>query len=452
MTALTFALRAARPVWDVPVGRWRQYASMRPHANQLAVWTAVRLWAILAGLELLPYPSGHALFDDVDLYDQWAHQILQGNFPIYDVKWQYPPLAALVFVASYLLSPHRIGFVLVALAADYGILRLLLRKARTSGTRLPVYVWIATPLIMGPIVLGRYDVFPTLFAVAGLVTAGGWASGAFLAIGGMLKVWPALGLLAVKRGSHLKTALTFGTTAIVSLYLVLLWWPEGLSFLHNEKHRGIQVESVAALPFMLWNAGPGHIRSDYQWGSLELLDVNSALIGLALTGTLAVLLGILAVWHLQGRLERIPAADIMLTVVLTAMVTSRVLSPQYNLWVMGIVAVCGFRPQPQYLRILVTICLSAFAAQLLFPIMYSSFRFGGLLATAVHAARIYWLVLATVLCWRGIVTRLITPSRPTWRLSHATTDEPIPTATVNSAYTVDQPQAVIEPIGPRHGG
>lgn len=425
--------------------RWRAYTARRPFARDYIVWASVRAWALLAGLQLFPYPSGHALFDDVDLYDRWAHQILQGHFPIYDVKWQYPPLAAAVFVAGYVLSPHRIGFALVALAADFAIMRLLDRKARTAATRLPVYIWLATPILMGPIVLGRYDVFPTLFAVAALLAAGGWWAGPFWAVGGMLKMWPGLGLLSVKRGSHLKTGLTFVVTAFVGMFLVLQWFPAGMYFLHHEKDRGIQVESVAALPFMLWNAGPGQVRSEVQWGSLELIDVNSAAIGVVLTVSTAVLLGVIALWHIQGRLEQIPGADITLTVVLTAMVTSRVLSPQYNLWVMGIVAVCGFRPQPRYTRILVTLSASALAAQLLFPIMYSSFRFGGLLATAVHVARIYWLVTATVLCWRGIVERLIEPSMPRWRL---TADTESPTASLTN--TMAEHATLVNPVPSRY--
>ena len=59
---------------------------------------------------------GGNLFSDVQLYDWWAGNIRNGHFPINDDMWQYPPLAALVFVVGHLIAPATVGFVFLALA------------------------------------------------------------------------------------------------------------------------------------------------------------------------------------------------------------------------------------------------------------------------------------------------------------------------------------------------
>ena len=89
-------------------------------------WFVTRLWVLLSGFSILLYPKSEYLFSDVRLYDWWAGNIAAGFFPINDPMWQYPPLAALVFLAGYLIAPNAVGFVFLALLADLAIMTLLL--------------------------------------------------------------------------------------------------------------------------------------------------------------------------------------------------------------------------------------------------------------------------------------------------------------------------------------
>jgi hypothetical protein len=84
----------------------------------VVTWLLTRLWVLLAGFQVIKYPNGPSLFADVRLYDWWAANIQDGHFPINDPMWQYPPLAALIFLLGYLIAPSTIGFVFLALAAD----------------------------------------------------------------------------------------------------------------------------------------------------------------------------------------------------------------------------------------------------------------------------------------------------------------------------------------------
>ena len=143
-----------------------------------AAWLVTRLWVIFTGLGALPYPAPEGLFADVRLYAWWAGNIADGHFPINDPMWQYPPLAAALFALSYALAPGIAGFVTLALVADYATFAALRRAGRRAGTTLPVWIWILTAVAMGPIVLGRFDVFPTALVVAALLAPSGAGRGA----------------------------------------------------------------------------------------------------------------------------------------------------------------------------------------------------------------------------------------------------------------------------------
>lgn len=366
-------------------------------------WFATRLWVLLSGFSIVLYPESEFLFSDVRLYDWWAGNIAAGFFPINDPMWQYPPLAALVFLAGYLIAPNAVGFVFLALLADLAIMILLLVRGRELANYLPAAVWLATPLIMGPILLGRFDVFPTLAAVFALLYASSAKKfGSALAIGALLKVWPILLLLATPKETLTRVLLWFALTFGVGSLLLGIWWDESFSFLSGQRSRGLQIESIGALPYQLWNAGPATLTSAFQFGAIEVVAPGTTLISLVATLFGITLLGRLSYWRLSSRLNDAQPADIALLALLLAIVTSRVLSPQYLVWIFGVLAVCAFNPQPNFRRIFILISISAGLGQLIYPGWYVSFQLGGTLAVAAHTIRVITLVWATVLVWRNL--------------------------------------------------
>jgi len=366
-------------------------------------WFATRLWVLLSGFSILLYPNSEYLFSDVRLYDWWAGNIANGFFPINDPMWQYPPLAALVFLAGYLIAPNAVGFVFLALLADLAIMTLLLIRGRELANYLPAAIWLATPLVMGPILLGRFDVFPTLAAVFALLYASSAKKfGSVLAIGALLKVWPILLLLATPKEMLTRVLLWFALTFGVGSLLLGIWWDESFSFISGQRSRGLQVESIAALPYQLWNAGPATVASAFQFGAIEVVARGTALISLVATLVGIALLGRLSYWRLFNKLSEVQPADIALLALLVAIVTSRVLSPQYLVWIFGVLAVCAFNPQPNFRRIFVLIFISSGLGQLIYPGWYVNFQLGGTLAVAAHTIRVIALVWATVLVWRNV--------------------------------------------------
>ena len=366
-------------------------------------WFATRLLVLLSGFSLIPYPGSEYLFSDVRLYDWWAGNIANGFFPINDPMWQYPPLAAVVFLAGYLIAPGTVGFVFLALVADLAIMLLLLVRGRELSNNLPAITWLATALVIGPILLGRFDVFPTLAAVFALLYVSSPKKfGSALAIGALLKVWPILLLLATPKKSLTRVLLWFAVTFGTGCLLLNIWWDESFSFLGEQRSRGLQIESVGALPYQLWNAGPASVASAFQFGTIEVIAPGTKLISLLITLIGIVLLGRLCFWRIFGRLNSVQPADIALLAILLAIVSSRVLSPQYLIWVFGVLAACAFAPQQNFRLIFLLISISGLLGQILYPGWYVIFQQGSVIAVTAQTIRIVTLIWATVLVWRNV--------------------------------------------------
>ena len=366
-------------------------------------WVATRVWVLLSGFGLIFYPESEFLFSDVRLYDWWAGNIADSYFPINDPMWQYPPLAAVVFLAGYLLAGNTVGFVFLATVADLAIFLLLVRTGRKQQKSTPAFIWMLAPLVMGPIILGRFDVFVTLAAVAALLYVGQSRKfGIAIAIGALLKVWPVLLLLATPKGSALKVITWFAATFAAGSLLLSLWWSESFSFIGGQKSRGLQIESVGALPYQLWNAGPGNVSSAFQFGAIEVVASGTSIVSLLITLIGIGLLGTLFFWRVSGKLNSANPADIALLAVLISIVTSRVLSPQYMVWVFGLLAVSAFHPQQNFRKISILICISAGIGQVIYPWWYLSLQQGGFHAVAAHTIRILTLLWATAIAWNNL--------------------------------------------------
>ena len=382
-------------------------------------WVATRAWVLLSGFGLIFYPESEFLFSDVRLYDWWAGNIADSFFPINDPMWQYPPLAAVVFLAGYLLAGNTVGFVFLATVADLAIFLLLVRAGREQENSTPAFIWMLTPLIMGPIILGRFDVFVTLAAVAALLYVGQARKfGIAIAIGALLKVWPLLLLVATPKGSALKAITWFAGTFAVGSLLLSLWWSESFSFIGGQRSRGLQIESVGALPYQLWNAGPGNVSSAFQFGAIEVVASGTSIVSLLITLVGVALLGTLFFWRVTGRLNSANPADIALLAVLISIVTSRVLSPQYMVWVFGLLAVSAFAPQQNFKKISILICISAGIGQVIYPWWYISLQQGGVHAVAAHAIRILTLLWATSIAWNNL--RVVSQKNPSQIAIHPT--------------------------------
>lgn len=371
----------------------------------IAAWLASRAWVLLSGFEILPYPEGANLFADVRLYDWWAGNIQDGHFPINDPMWQYPPLAALVFLFGYLIAPQTIGFVFLATAADALIFYFLLEagQSRPDKKYLPAAIWVSTAVFMGPVMLGRFDVFPTLFAVLALLfIRNNKYFGINVAIGAILKVWPILLLAAIPKTRFKSALVWFTLTFGIFAGALTIWWPNSFSFVVGQRSRGLQIESYGALPYLAWNALVDPLLLEFRYGAVEVLATGVNVVSLLITVAGFALIGQVIYWRLRGKLERVEPSLVALYLVMISMVTSRVLSPQYMVWIFGLLAVCAFASIQKFNLIFWLVAVSAFAGQLIYPILYFSYMSGDLLALTIQIIRLATLLFATFLVWQNL--------------------------------------------------
>ncbi|WP_405671925.1 glycosyltransferase 87 family protein [Streptomyces sp. NBC_01530] len=349
------------------------------------------------------------------LYHHWYGVLAHGAFPAHDHLWQYPPGAGAVLLSPALLPglTYFQAFVALTLTADAAItLALAHAGTRTGRTLLGAVMWVAGLPLLLHVPLARYDVQVTAFAVISLLTLprSTRAYGALAALGALVKVWPALVLLGTPRGRTTRSAWAWAAaTGAVSLALFSALFANPLAFLRQQGGRGVQIESLGGTALALaTHAGwPGKVR--YQYGALEFTGPHVrtvAHVSLALT---AVAFGLLLLWRLRAR-HWTPATpyDAALSAVLLFTVTSRVISPQYMIWLLGTAAVCLTSrhtvQRPAAALILVATALSVVA----YPTLYAQVRACTWTGCGLMLARNGLLAAAAVLSftrlWRSTAT------------------------------------------------
>lgn len=382
--------------------RWRRRG---PGADWIA-WSLGR--AILVAIILGWIPWAEQV-NDLQIYADWVQDSLRhGRYPT-DEMWQYPPLAGPVFLMGAALPGDRLGFVLLFLAFDAAVMAMADRTGRATGRPGGRRLWSLMPLVVGPLLLARFDVVPTALAVAALLLAARpLASGAVAAIGTWLKVWPALVIAGLRRADLPRGVLGAVVASAVILAVLTVTTSDPLSFLVGQRDRGLQIESVAALPYLLARLGGLDVDVVYRYGAHEIEATGVDLVARGCTLVTLLLLLLVAVQRLRGRLEELPAADVALATVLFTVVTSRVFSGQYFIWLLGIAAVGMAAPQTRMGTTTRLLVGAGLATHLVYPWLYSALLEGQPHAVLVQAARVALTVAATITA----ATVLARPARP----------------------------------------
>ncbi|MFE7274243.1 glycosyltransferase 87 family protein [Streptomyces sp. NPDC057623] len=383
----------------------------------LGIWALTRVVLLLFVFRVYVFPGPDVTSDVSVIYQGWYEVLRTGTFPLNDVTWQYPPAAALPVLSPALVFwlDYPSAFFVLCFAADLAVLLLLLYAGRRPGRPLRgAAVWVAGVPLLGPTVYARYDVMVTGVAVAALLAGARHprVMGALTAFGAMLKVWPVLLLVAARRRSAWgSAALTAG--ALAAVFAVAM--PGAFAFLTFQRDRGTEVESLGSLVF--------HVARQYGWdgqvllnyGSVEFLGPYVDVVSTAALVLSGVAFGWLLLWRLRvRRFHSHTLADAAFVAVLMFVTTSRVISPQYMVWLVGLAAVClCFRESRMRLPVALVLAAS-FVTVLEFPVWFAHVVASDGLGVTLLFLRNGLLVLATLLAarelWRSTVTP--TPSLP----------------------------------------
>ncbi len=352
----------------------------------------VRRWLASRVLTMLILIPENLILGDVRYYGRQL-EALFGATPVTEVLREYPAPALAVFVPPWWAAlgstaAYLVTFVLLMIAIDAVFTAALWR----AGGRRPtpgIRVWLLLVPCLGPLTFTRFDLVSATLAGAALLALAArrplW-SGLLAAAGAAVKLWPAAllpGLLLARDRPRRVVAGFAGLGAVaVAATVAGGGTTRLLSPLSWQGERGLQIETVWAVP-LLW----GRTVSPQTWSTpytrffafqLEGPGV-AALSALSTVATVAALalLGWLwwRGWRATGpdRPAGLPLVGMLaLAAACLLIVPNKTLSPQYLLWIGGLLAALGaVAPDERSLgRLNLLTVVACVLTQVIYPLKY----------------------------------------------------------------------------------
>ena len=357
-------------------------------ARDLVLLTAASLALLVATAVFEWSRADDASSWDVPLYQSFGDRMADGEIPYRDFRVEYPPGSLPAFLIPALVSraegepvyepelnDRARGFarafatLMTALLAVTVVLTALSLRALHASVRhvsLALGLVAATPLLLGELVLTRFDALPvalTAGSLAALLSGRARLAALVLGLAVATKLYPLLLLplvaIHVHRRSGGRAAATVvgiaaATATLVVAPFLALAPGEAWFSIRAQLTRGLQVESlpgsvVLALGRVADALGLGALGTGVAEGGTG--DVRSADVTGALgsvVGTLAGLAAVavvVAVWVAAWRSVSSPARLVRdcAAVVAAQVALGRVLSPQFVLWLVPLVPLVGGR-------------------------------------------------------------------------------------------------------------
>ncbi|WP_169337879.1 glycosyltransferase 87 family protein [Propionicicella superfundia] len=239
------------------------------------------------------------------------------------------------------------AFIAVMVLLDAAFAVGLWRHARPARRVAATVLWILLVPLIGSLAYLRFDLVPTVLAGAAilLVRRRPSSAGAFVGLGAAIKLTPALLVLPLlgRRADRRRVLTGFVAVGggLALLGLAVGGWDRLVSPLGFQSGRGVQIESIAAtVPMLVWAAGSSRyslaISPHHAW------EITGPLVGaLGTVSSVAFAAGLVFVAWLGYRVVRHRIDDagsvalVSLATVAVLIVTNKVLSPQYVLWLAG---------------------------------------------------------------------------------------------------------------------
>jgi uncharacterized membrane protein len=360
---------------------------------------------------VLPYGFGSkTVSSNAQGYGQDAARIHAGKVPYRDFPLEYPPGAIPIFLAPTVVAgvsdEHAYARWFARLMGALGVV-MVTCVAVTRPSRLSLAFLAVSPLLVGALLVRRFDLWPALLVVAGAAAllrdrhrlGFGLLGAAFAA-----KLYPILLLpLAVvwtlkRRGRRELALASAWWVAVVAVFFVpfAILAPHGLArSLWHEISRPIQIESLVAS--LLTTFGRPVITTGYgSWNIAGHRTLGAVSVAIEAAILLALWVGFACGEAIEERFVRYLAACVCATIAF-----GKVLSPQYLIWLVPLVPlVRGRRGLAAALTLAVALCLT----QIWQPsATYQRYTM------ASHDYALAWLVLLRNLVLVGLLAVLAVP-------------------------------------------
>jgi hypothetical protein len=280
---------------------------------------------------------------DTGVYQKYGDAIAKGSVPYRDFELEYPPAALPVFALP------SIGHEGDRPAYDRWFDRemafcwclVTVGVALLSRGPVPIALVAATPVLLGPVILSRFDAWPAalaLLALAAFVRRRLTIAAVLLGVAIAAKLWPAviLPLAVIQLGRRRGAAFASGVVAVVATIFLpfAVIAPGGVwHSLHRQAVRPLQIESLSSAVLIAVHYMFGlRVGIESTFGSQNIL--SPAAHPAALATTVLLLLALIFVWWRARDLVVGAAAAV------TAFVAfGKVFSPQFMVWIAPFAAV-----------------------------------------------------------------------------------------------------------------
>ena len=323
----------------------------------LAALLGCALFLLSWGLLHVPPLSRNQIID-TPTYQRFGEAVVDGQIPYRDFDIEYPPGALPVFILPSLAAEddYRTVFEVLMLLCGLGAVVLVARTLDAAGAdrrRLLAACALAglAPLVLGTVILTRFDLWPALLSVGALAALAGGRERLGLGVLGLAvsaKIYPAvllpIALLYVARRRGGREALVglgifAAVLAAVLVPFAVLSWDGLLHAFTEQARRPLQIESLGSSVLLavadLGGYEPTIVSS---FGSQNLSgQLPDTLAGLQ---TAVQIVAVIAVWILFAISPRgtpqLLAASAAAVAAFAAF--GKVLSPQFLIWLIPLVA------------------------------------------------------------------------------------------------------------------
>lgn len=374
-------------------------------------------------------------FGGTGLFFGYANQILTGKLPYRDFMLEYPPLALPFFLVPRLagasFGAYHAAFQIQVLLADLlmlGILQRIASRSADDSTRV-LGSYSLGVLAVGPIITEQYDIFPamlTLVALYAFEVGRRGAAWTALAAGVWTKIYPLL-LAPVFAAADLRARATrelrVAAVAIgaVSVRVLAPWLVSPRSLLvlvHYHGDRGIQIESTySSLLLLASRLNLLLIVTRFGFGSWNVAGSGVAVAARISTAVLFLFVAA-AYWWTLRTLPSPPRPDVhriasaALLVLVAGLLGSKVLSPQYLIWLLPFLPLSAPAWRGRIVALFVTIGALTYFVVPLHTLELASQQTAPIAALLLRNCLLAVLAITVALSMRAPSTQAVTERHP----------------------------------------
>jgi uncharacterized membrane protein len=286
------------------------------------------------------------LLEDTVVYEKYGDGVVRGKVPYRDFKPEYPPGSLPVFILPSLIAPrHHLRDYTRWFDREMAVCAVLALLGVVLITRTPPALAIVgtAPLLLGPVVLTRFDYLPaalTVLALAAFLRERLTTAAVLVGVAIGVKLWPAVvvpvWLLHLWRTRGARATATFAGIAIAIVAAIFVPFaviaPDGLAHsFHRQLGRPIQIESLGGAALIAIHRFFGTIiGTQSSFGSQNLVGTGTH--AAALVTTILLLVALVVAWVVCRDVVAGTAATVAAFIAF-----GKVFSPQFMIWLVPLV-------------------------------------------------------------------------------------------------------------------